>query len=117
MPASLTQRHANWVSRQKKWWLRSTSTPILQPRLFRWRWTPQSRTGESSAATLLCSKQWVVALHGARQRSGIEKSGISGDKLNCRRVGIPLRKRNRNGGGTPLKAGEKHGRSRHRARG
>jgi integration host factor subunit alpha len=43
----------------------------------------------------------VVDLHGARQRSGIEKFGISGEKSNCRRDGIPLRKRNRSGGGTP----------------
>ena len=36
------------------------------------------RTAGSSAATWSCSKRWAVALPGARQRSGIEKFGISG---------------------------------------
>src|SRR5690349_1701571 len=56
---------------------------IHRPRRFRWPWTPRSGTAESNAGTLSCLKRWVVALHGARQRSGIEKIQESGE---CRIV-------------------------------
>src|SRR5262249_31818402 len=101
-------RRRNWAFRQTKWWLLSTSTPIHPRHRFRWRSTRRSRTAESSAATLSFWKPWVAALHGARQRSGIEKSGISGDKSDCRRKAIPLRKRNRDGGGHAVPRREKN---------
>src|SRR5258707_529553 len=53
--------------------------PILRPPRFRWHLIQRSRMVGSSAATSSCWKRWVVALHGARRRSGIEKVGISGN--------------------------------------
>jgi hypothetical protein len=61
---------------------------------------------ESSAATWLCLKQWVVALHGERQRSGIEKIGIS---VICRiadRGGFRYESVIETAGYKPLRAGE-----------
>jgi hypothetical protein len=66
-------------------------------------------------ATLSSWKRWVVALHGARQRSGIEKIGISGewriaDIMDFRYDGVI-----EGGGGTPQIRGENHGGSGDRA--